>query len=1156
MADQRISELFEITSSGTSNDDVLPIVDTNVSQTKKITVKSLAEAAFRIADDGTLPGSKIAATGVTSAKIANEAVGTAQLAATGVTSAKIADEAVGTTQLAAGGVTTAKLADGAVTFAKIQDISTNTLLGRSTAGTGDVEGISCTAAGRSVIGAADAAAQRTALGLGNISLATGTWASGSVVSGTNTGDQTIVLSGDATGTGTAGIAVTISAGAVGTTKLADSGVTAIKIADGAITAAKLAGDSSIVVATAAPAAGIFEGQGLLNTSDSFFSVWNGSNWQQIGGLTTTNFDVASGVASPIVLSSNITGNTVTISQDLNTQGLGEFFAGPISGDDAKPTFRGIVSSDLPLATNAAAGAARPGNGLIINSDGIIDHSNTVASGTYYKVVVDAEGHVTGGDAQLGTADIPNLDASKITTGEFGSAFIAADAIDGTKIADRIVCNFGESRPAAGDFVGQFFYDPINKDTYVWDSNVWQPISVTAGAIVLAGLYNAGTNLIISLTGAGAAVSGFTVSGAIPTADSGNSGYYFLVSASGTGSGNAPNVTLIPPDLIVSDGSAWYEVDVSSSYVSQNAASISFASGGTIGATTVQAAIEEVNTECRDVGNMNAGTLAVARGGTSFSSYTKGDVIVASASGVLNKLAVGADGTALIADSAQSTGVKWAAVTNGTVTSVSGTTPLSITNPTTTPVISIASATTSGTGVVQLTNSTSTTSNTLAATATAVKSAYDLANAALPKSGGSMSGNLELNNGINLVFKGASFNTTLSATAPTANRTISLPNVGGTIVTTSGTSVVSNAMIATGIAGSKISFTSLETLELADNFYIGQRSSIGSSTNGDRNTLLGVDTQRYPGLGCNDNVAIGYQALKDNEEGENNVAVGSRALTANLEGSNNTAVGQRALTNVTSGGQNVAIGSEALSVTQTDSGNTAVGFYALGALGLGDGGSNNTAVGHYADFFKQTGSGCVSIGAFATAGGSNSVCVGINSEVGTGAIAVGADAAANTNSTALGSYALVTGTNSTVIGASASGSANNQITLGNSSITSLRCAVQTISSLSDARDKTDIDDLGLGIHFIDKLRPVSFTWQTREGVDTKDGTRDCGFLAQDLLEAQSDNDAEFLNLVLQADPDRLEASYSRLMPVVVQALKDLSSELKTIKQELAQLKGEA
>ena len=52
---------------------------------------------------------------------------------------------------------------------------------------------------------------------------------------------------------------------------------------------------------------------------------------------------------------------------------------------------------------------------------------------------------------------------------------------------------------------------------------------------------------------------------------------------------------------------------------------------------------------------------------------------------------------------------------------------------------IRSATTSVTGIVQLSDSISTTSSILAATPTAVKSAYDLANAALPKSGGTMTG---------------------------------------------------------------------------------------------------------------------------------------------------------------------------------------------------------------------------------------------------------------------------------------------------------------------------------------------------------------------------------------------------------------------------------
>lgn len=52
-----------------------------------------------------------------------------------------------------------------VTFAKMQNISTDTVLGRATAGSGDVEEIPCTAAGRALLDDANAAAQRTTLGV-------------------------------------------------------------------------------------------------------------------------------------------------------------------------------------------------------------------------------------------------------------------------------------------------------------------------------------------------------------------------------------------------------------------------------------------------------------------------------------------------------------------------------------------------------------------------------------------------------------------------------------------------------------------------------------------------------------------------------------------------------------------------------------------------------------------------------------------------------------------------------------------------------------------------------------------------------------------------------------------------------------------------------
>lgn len=64
-----------------------------------------------------------------------------------------------------GSVGTSKLADQAVTFAKMQNIATSKLLGRSSAGTGSPEEINFTAAGLALLQAANSAAQVTALGL-------------------------------------------------------------------------------------------------------------------------------------------------------------------------------------------------------------------------------------------------------------------------------------------------------------------------------------------------------------------------------------------------------------------------------------------------------------------------------------------------------------------------------------------------------------------------------------------------------------------------------------------------------------------------------------------------------------------------------------------------------------------------------------------------------------------------------------------------------------------------------------------------------------------------------------------------------------------------------------------------------------------------------
>ena len=101
---------------------------------------------------------------------------------------------------------------------------------------------------------------------------------------------------------------------------------------------------------------------------------------------------------------------------------------------------------------------------------------------------------------------------------------------------------------------------------------------------------------------------------------------------------------------------------------------------------------------------------------------------------------------------------------------------------------------------KVSDSVSTTSASGIASSTAVKTAYDLANAALPKSGGIVTGNLEIGSTGSLTFEGTTadgFETTLTVVDPTADRTITFPNTTGTVITTGDTGVITSAMLVDG-----------------------------------------------------------------------------------------------------------------------------------------------------------------------------------------------------------------------------------------------------------------------------------------------------------------------------------------------------------------------
>lgn len=280
---------------------------------------------------------------------------------------------------------------------------------------------------------------------------------------------------------------------------------------------------------------------------------------------------------------------------------------------------------------------------------------------------------------------------------------------------------------------------------------------------------------------------------------------------------------------------------------------------------------------------------------------------------------------------------------------------------------------------------------------------------------------------------------------------------------------------------------------------------------------------------NDNTAVGYRALFSLTSGLDNQAFGRDALVSLTTGNNNVAVGRDSLANVISGGSNVGVGVGALQLA-TSSNNVAVGTSSLDALTSG---TNCTAVGHQAGT-SATGNGQTLIGYQAglnVSNGSNNTVLGASA---------GVTITSGGTNTLIGYTAdgIAAGDNQTALGNGATCTASNQITLGNASVSALRCQVTTITALSDARDKADIQDLALGLGFINTVRPVRFTWATRDGA--KVGIPEAGFIAQELRDAASAAGAEWVGLVDETNPDRLEATPGKLLPILIRAVQELSA----------------
>jgi hypothetical protein len=352
------------------------------------------------------------------------------------------------------------------------------------------------------------------------------------------------------------------------------------------------------------------------------------------------------------------------------------------------------------------------------------------------------------------------------------------------------------------------------------------------------------------------------------------------------------------------------------------------------------------------------------------------------------------------------------------------------------------------------------------------------------------------------------------------------------------------------------------------------NTLTNNTTGYKNSAIGTYSL-YSNTTGYLNSALGNYALYYNTTGHTNTGIGAGALFANTTGYYNTGVGSYALFSNTIGYSNTAIGNHSLYSNSSGINNSAFG---LSSLLYNSTGYNNTALGMYSMYSNTTGHNNMAVGLsslYSNTTGIYNSALGVNSLVlnttGNSNISLGVNSLFNNSSgshnTAVGySSATIntTGNNNIFLGANSQGTSStvsNQITLGDGLITSLRCNVTTITSLSDARDKKNISDLQLGLDFISKLKPRIYHWDKREWYEdnVSDGSKmteapTAGFIAQELDEVQTSENAEWLNLVLKDNPEKFEATPGNLIPVMVKAIQELKTENDKLKTEIELLKN--
>jgi len=278
-----------------------------------------------------------------------------------------------------------------------------------------------------------------------------------------------------------------------------------------------------------------------------------------------------------------------------------------------------------------------------------------------------------------------------------------------------------------------------------------------------------------------------------------------------------------------------------------------------------------------------------------------------------------------------------------------------------------------------------------------------------------------------------------------------------------------------------------------------------------------------------NVGIGRAALTAETQGDKSVAVGNGALgTQNgVDGDVfNTAVGHAAGGNITTGEQNVFIGAHAGDACTDDDHNTFVGY---NAGGLVNGGFRNTFIGKSAGDAMTTGDKNIIIGTYngneSDLGDIRTLSNYIVLSDGDGNSRVWVTGGSNVNQFfATGIYLWTTSASANVVVTGSSGH--------------IARSTSALKYKQDIRDLEDID--------IDKFRPIRY--KSASAID--DQTIDhFGFIADEV------HDAGITELVSYGDDDKVEGfQYERMTAVLVKTLQEQKKTIKALTDRITALES--